>query len=156
MTSCLHIIARNSRRSCDSVGTRMNLSPWRILKLTHQGAAPGRGRSLMSTIVLLLYVITLGSNADERIEVEELQMWVCVRRCDLLSVQCGHLLLLLQLLLCGGAASLQPGVAVVVDQSTRSVCHGQLPRTRRSKICASHSRVTTPTRLSFVLSTLPE
>ena len=50
----------------------MDLSPWRILKLTHQGAAPGRGRSLMSTIVLLLYVITLGSNADERIEVEEL------------------------------------------------------------------------------------
>ena len=156
MTSCLHIIARNSRRSCDSVGTRMDLSPWRILKLTHQGAAPGRGRSLMSTIVLLLYVITLGSNADERIEVEELQMWVCVRRCDLLSVQCGHLLLLLQLLLCGGAASLQPRVAVVVDQSTRSVCHGQLPRTRRSKICASHSRVTTTTRPRFVLSTLPE
>jgi len=30
----------------------MDLTPRRILKLTHQGAATGRGRSLMSTIAL--------------------------------------------------------------------------------------------------------
>ena len=35
MTSRLHIIARNKRRNSDSTA----VAPWRILKLTHQGAA---------------------------------------------------------------------------------------------------------------------
>ena len=55
MTSflCLHMMARNRRRNSDSVGSSMNLSPWRILKLTHQGAAQNRDRRLISTIALL-------------------------------------------------------------------------------------------------------
>ena len=34
----------------------MDLTPWRILKLTHQGAAPDRGKSLISTSALFLVV----------------------------------------------------------------------------------------------------
>jgi len=47
--SCLYIMARNRRRVSDSVAISMDLTPWRILKLTHQGAAPDWGRSLIST-----------------------------------------------------------------------------------------------------------
>ena len=54
MTSSLYIIARNRRRSSDSVGSSVDLSPWRILKLTQQGAAPDRGRSLISTFAVLI------------------------------------------------------------------------------------------------------
>ena len=50
MTSCLYIMIRNRRRNSDLVGSSIYLPPWRILKLTHQGAAPDRGRSLISTI----------------------------------------------------------------------------------------------------------
>jgi len=32
----------------------VDLSPWYILKLTHQRAAPDRGRSLISTIALFV------------------------------------------------------------------------------------------------------
>jgi len=42
-------MARNRRRVSDSVAISMDLTPWRILKLTHQGAAPDWGRSLIST-----------------------------------------------------------------------------------------------------------
>jgi len=37
MTSCLYVMARNRRRLSDSIGSSMDMSPWRILKLTHQG-----------------------------------------------------------------------------------------------------------------------
>jgi len=37
MTSRLYTKARNRRHNSDSIETSMNLSPWRILKLTHQG-----------------------------------------------------------------------------------------------------------------------
>ena len=63
MTSCLYILARNGRRNSDSVWSSTDLSPWRILRLTHQRAAPERGRSLISTSalwslsVLLLVVV---------------------------------------------------------------------------------------------------
>jgi len=40
--------------SSDCVGSSVDFSPWRILKLTHQGAAPVRGQSLKSTIALLV------------------------------------------------------------------------------------------------------
>jgi len=53
VTSCLYIMARTRRRSSDSVGSSTDLPPQRIVKLTHQGAAPDRGRSLISTIALL-------------------------------------------------------------------------------------------------------
>ena len=43
---------RNRQRSCDSTWRSIDYTPWRILKLTHQRAAPGWGRSLMSTIAL--------------------------------------------------------------------------------------------------------
>jgi len=52
MTSCLYMMARNRRRLSDSIGSSMNISPWRILKLTHQGQHRA-GRSLISTIALL-------------------------------------------------------------------------------------------------------
>ena len=50
MASCLYIGLMARRRNGDSIRSSMDLSPWRILKLTHQGAAPDRGRSLISTI----------------------------------------------------------------------------------------------------------
>ena len=53
MTSCLYIMAGNRRRNTDSVGSSMDLPPWRILKLTHQGAAPDRGRSLKGDLLCL-------------------------------------------------------------------------------------------------------
>jgi len=37
MTSCLYITVRNRRHSSNSVGIGMDLSPWRLLKLTHHG-----------------------------------------------------------------------------------------------------------------------
>jgi len=43
MTSSLHVMARNRRRNSDSIRNSMDLTPWHILKLTHQGAAPDRG-----------------------------------------------------------------------------------------------------------------
>ena len=46
----LYITTRNRRRYRHSVGSSMDPSPWRILKLIHQGTAPDRGRSLLSTI----------------------------------------------------------------------------------------------------------
>jgi len=52
MTSHFYTVARNRRRNIDSVGSSTDLTPWRILKLTYQGAAPDRGRSLISTIAL--------------------------------------------------------------------------------------------------------
>jgi len=52
MTLCLHAVARNMRRNSDSIGSSVDLSPWRILKLTHQGAASYLGRSLISTFAL--------------------------------------------------------------------------------------------------------
>ena len=52
MTSCLCIMARNRRRNSDSVGRSMDLSLWHVLKLTTEGAAPDRGRSLISTMSL--------------------------------------------------------------------------------------------------------
>ena len=52
MTSCLYIMASSRRHISDSIGSSVGLSPWRILKLVHQGAAPDRERSLTSTITL--------------------------------------------------------------------------------------------------------
>jgi len=37
MTSCLYVMARNKRRSSDTIWSSMDLSPWHILKLVHQG-----------------------------------------------------------------------------------------------------------------------
>jgi len=37
MTSCLYTTVRNRRHSSNSVGIGMDLSPWRLLKLTHHG-----------------------------------------------------------------------------------------------------------------------
>ena len=36
-------MARNRRRVSDSVAISMDLTPWRILKLTHQGGSTGLG-----------------------------------------------------------------------------------------------------------------
>ena len=52
--SCKYTMAGNGRRNSNSLGTSIDLSQWRILKLTHQGGAPYRGPSLLSTIALLL------------------------------------------------------------------------------------------------------
>jgi len=62
MTSCSYIMARNERRTSDSVGSSMDLPPWRILKLTHQWAAPDRGRSLISMIASLVSGLTCSSD----------------------------------------------------------------------------------------------
>jgi len=63
-TLCLHRIVRNSRRSSDSVGSSVDLSLWRILKLTHQGAAPGRGRSLIY-LPLFCWVLATGPSGEQ-------------------------------------------------------------------------------------------
>ena len=38
-TSCLYIVTMNRRRNSDSIGSSVDLSPWRVLKLTRRGAA---------------------------------------------------------------------------------------------------------------------
>jgi len=43
MTSCFYVMVTNKRRSSGTIGSSMDLSPWHILKLVHQGAAPDRG-----------------------------------------------------------------------------------------------------------------
>ena len=53
MTSCLYTKARNRRRNSDSVGSSVDLLRWRVLKLTHQGAALNGRRNLLSTIARL-------------------------------------------------------------------------------------------------------
>jgi len=39
----LYTMARNKRRNSDSTGSSTDLSPWRILRLIHEGAAPTGG-----------------------------------------------------------------------------------------------------------------
>jgi len=51
-----HIMARNKRRNRDSIGT-MDLTARRIIKLIQQGAAPDRGRSLISRLRLPSWVL---------------------------------------------------------------------------------------------------
>ena len=45
MTSCLYIMTRYKQRNSDAIKScrPVDLSPWRILKLTHQGAAADQG-----------------------------------------------------------------------------------------------------------------
>jgi len=43
MTSRFYIMAKNRQHDSDTIGSGMDLSPWRMLKLTHQGAAPDGG-----------------------------------------------------------------------------------------------------------------
>ena len=52
MLSCLCIMPRNRRRNRDSVDNSMDLLPWRILKLTHQGQHRTGYLLLISTIAL--------------------------------------------------------------------------------------------------------
>jgi len=58
ITSFLHAMAKRREKSVyasqsNSPGGGTHLTPWHVLRLTHQGAVPDRGRSLMSTIALL-------------------------------------------------------------------------------------------------------
>ena len=48
-TSRLYTKARNKRHNSDSVGSSVDLLPWRVLKLTHQRAALDRRRDLLTT-----------------------------------------------------------------------------------------------------------